>query len=127
MNNKIISIYNKKLSEITSLSQNRQLISTKRQNNSIVIRNNKTLISFSCNDYLGLSQNAQVLEASIKAIKKYGDKWWVGLEKDDPKLFDKLSFYDQLTNTVGRGFVCAKCLDKDSINWNKYRKNETTT
>ncbi len=72
MNNKIISLYNKKLSEITSLSQNRQLISTKRQNNSIVIRNNKALISFSCNDYLGLSQNAQVLEASIKAIKKYG-------------------------------------------------------
>ena len=72
MNKKIISLYNKKLSEIKSLSQKRQLISTKRQNNSVVIRNDKTLISFSCNDYLGLSQNAQVIEASIKAIKKYG-------------------------------------------------------
>ena len=72
MNKKIISLYNKKLSEIKSLSQKRQLISTKRQNDSVVIRNNKTLISFSCNDYLGLSQNAQVIEASIKALKKYG-------------------------------------------------------
>ena len=72
MNKKIISLYKKKLSEIKSLSQKRQLISTKRQNNSVVIRNYKTLISFSCNDYLGLSQNAQVIEASIKAIKKYG-------------------------------------------------------
>jgi len=72
MNKKIISLYNKKLFEIKSLSQKRQLISTKRQNDSVVIRNNKTLISFSCNDYLGLSQNAQVIEASIKALKKYG-------------------------------------------------------
>ena len=38
---------------------------------------------------------------------------------------DKLSFYDQLTCTVGRAFVCAKCLDKDNINWIKYRRNET--
>ena len=68
------------------------------------------------------------MEEKLKeAIKKYGDDWWVGLEKDNPKLMDELSFYDQLTNTVGRGFVCAKCLDKDAINWNKYRKNETTT
>ena len=40
---------------------------------------------------------------------------------------DKLSLYDQLVSTVGRGFVCAKCLDKDSINWIKYRKNEKST
>ena len=62
-----------------------------------------------------------------EAINKYGNEWWVGLEKDNPKLMDKLSFYDQLTCTVGRGFVCAKCLDKDSINWIKYRKNEKNT
>ena len=59
-----------------------------------------------------------------EAINKYGNEWWVGLEKDNPKLMDKLSFYDQLVSTVGRGFVCAKCLDKDNINWVKYRKNE---
>ena len=62
-----------------------------------------------------------------ESIKKYGDKWWVGLEKDNPKLMNKLSFYDQLVSTVGRGFVCAKCLDKDNTNWIKYRKNEKIT
>ena len=67
-------------------------------------------------------------EKEIKeAMEKYGEKWWVELEKDDPELFDKLSFYDQLTCTVGRAFVCAKCLDKDAINWNKFRKNEEIT
>ena len=59
-----------------------------------------------------------------EAINKYGNEWWVGLEKDNPKLGDELSFYDQLISTVGRGFVCARCLDKDNINWVKYRKNE---
>ena len=49
------------------------------------------------------------------------------MEKDNPKLMNKLSCYDQLVSTVGRGFVCAKCLNKDSINWKKYRKNEKIT
>ena len=62
-----------------------------------------------------------------EVINKYGDDWWVRLEKDNPKLMDELSFYDQLVSTVGRGFVCAKCLDKDYKNWNKFRKNETIT
>ena len=60
-----------------------------------------------------------------KAIEKYGPEWWVGLEKDDKKLMDDLSFYDQLTCTVGRGFVCAKCLDKDAINYKKYKYEST--
>ena len=59
-----------------------------------------------------------------ESINKYGNEWWVGLEKDNPELMNKLSFYDQLVSTVGRGFVCAQCLDKDNINWVKYRKNE---
>ena len=63
----------------------------------------------------------------LESIEKYGEKWWVGLEKNDPELFDKLSFYDQAVSTVGRGFVCAKCLDKDNVNWIKYRKNEEIT
>jgi len=59
-----------------------------------------------------------------EAINKYGNEWWVGLEKANPELLKKLSFYDQLVSTVDKGFVCAKCLDKDNINWIKYRKNE---
>ena len=72
MNNKIISIYKKKLSDIENLSQKRHIVNTIRKNNSLVTRNKKKLISFSCNDYLGLSQNSEVIEAGIRAIKKYG-------------------------------------------------------
>ena len=75
--------------------------------------------------FVAMSPIIPIREKKIKeAIEKYGDEWWVGLEKNDPKLMDKLSFYDQLVSTVGRGFVCAKCLNKDNINWNKFRKNE---
>ena len=61
-----------------------------------------------------------------EAINKYGNEWWVGLEKDNPKLMDELSFYYQLTCTVGKGFVCAKCLDKDATNYKKYRNEKIT-
>ena len=75
--------------------------------------------------FVAMSPIIPIREKKIQeAINKYGNEWWVGLEKDNPKLMDKLSFYDQLVSTVGRGFVCAKCLDKDNINWIKYRKNE---
>jgi len=57
MNSKIISLYKNKLSEINKLSQTRKLVLTNRNNNSIIERNDKKLISFSCNDYLGLSKN----------------------------------------------------------------------
>ena len=72
MNNKIISIYDKKLLKITNQSQKRHIVTTIRKKDSVVTRNKKKLISFSCNDYLGLSQNKEVIEAGIKAIKKYG-------------------------------------------------------
>ena len=75
--------------------------------------------------FVAMSPIQPRMEEQIQeAINKYGNEWWVGLEKDNPKLRDKLSFYDQLVSTVGRGFVCAQCLDKDNINWVKYRKNE---
>ena len=75
--------------------------------------------------FVAMSPIIPIREKKIQeAINKYGNEWWVGLEKDNPKLMDKLYFYDQLVSTVGRGFVCAKCLDKDNINWIKYRKNE---
>tara|TARA_B100001113_G_scaffold119966_1_gene98004 strand:+ start:551 stop:850 length:300 start_codon:yes stop_codon:yes gene_type:complete len=78
------------------------------------------------NTFVAMSPIQPKMEEKIqKAINKYGNEWRVGLKKDNPKLTDKLSFYDQLVSTVGRGFVCAKCLDKDNINWVKYRKNET--
>ena len=79
------------------------------------------------NSFVAMSPIQPKMEEQIQeARKKYGNDWWVGLEKDDPKLMNKLSFYDQLVSTVGRGFVCAKCLDKDAINYKKYRHEEIT-
>ena len=78
--------------------------------------------------FVAMSPIQPKMEKKIhEAIDKYGNEWWIELEKKDKKLFEELSLYDQLTCTVGRGFVCAKCLDKDSINWIKYRKNEKST
>ncbi len=37
-----------------------------------ICRGNKKLISFCCNDYLGLSCNSKVKKAAIEAVKKYG-------------------------------------------------------
>ena len=80
------------------------------------------------NTFVAMSPIQPKMEEKIQeAINKYGNKRWVELEKDNPKLMGKLSLYDQLVSTVGRGFVCAKCLDKDNINWIKYRKNEKIT
>ena len=80
------------------------------------------------NSFVAMSPIIPIREKKIKeSIEKYGEEWWIGLEKDNPELMNKLSFYDQLVSTVGRGFVCAKCLDKDAINWKKYRKNENIT
>ena len=77
------------------------------------------------NSFVAMSPIQPKMEEKIQeSINKYGNEWGVGLEIDNPKLRDKLSFYDQLVSTVGRGFVCAQCLDKDNINWVKYRKNE---
>ena len=78
--------------------------------------------------FVAMSPIIPIREKKIQeSIEKYGEEWWIGLEKENPKLMDKLSFYDQLVSTVGRGFVCAKCLDKDNVNWIKYRKNEEIT
>ncbi len=72
MNGSIIKIYEKKLENIAKLNQKRELIDSYRTTDSIIIRNKKKLISFCCNDYLGLTQNKDVIKASISATKKYG-------------------------------------------------------
>ena len=79
------------------------------------------------NSFVAMSPIQPKMEKKIQeVVKKYGDEWWIELEKDNPKLMDKLAFYAQLVSTVGRGFVCAKCLDKDAINYKKYRYEKIT-
>ncbi len=61
-----------KLKEISNKNQFRDLIVSDKKKDNIIIRNNKKLISFSCNDYLLLSKNKLVIKESINAAKKYG-------------------------------------------------------
>jgi len=68
----LANVASKKLQELTKNSLNRQLMESSRLENGYVTRNGKTCISFSCNDYLGLSQHAQVKQAAIDATLKYG-------------------------------------------------------
>ena len=76
--------------------------------------------------FVAMSPIQPKMEKKIhEAIDKYGNEWWIELEKKDKKLFEELSLYDQLTCTVGRGFVCAKCLDKDATNYKNYRHEES--
>ena len=56
--------------------------------------------------------------------KQYGEKWWDKEEEIGKKLIEEVMLYDQITNTVSKGIVCAECLDKDDELYNKFRKNE---
>ena len=47
----------------------RSLVETEREGGAIVTRRGRRLISFSCNDYLGLSQHPHVKAAAIAAIE----------------------------------------------------------
>jgi hypothetical protein len=73
--------------------------------------------------FTAMSPLIEKREIQLKEVeKKYGAEWWIGLEKDDPKLMDELSLYDQATCTIGRGIVCKECLIKDDKLYVKYRK-----
>ena len=50
----------------------RELHDTARDGGINIIRDGKKMVSFSCNDYLGLSQYSKVKMAAIVAIEKYG-------------------------------------------------------
>lgn len=63
-------------------------------------------------------------EDKILAENKNGKKWYEREDEIDPKLFDKLMFYDQLTCTIGKAYVCIECNKKEDKNYTKYRKHE---
>ena len=66
------NIASEKLQKLASQARKRSLITSERLSDARVIRDGKQLISFSCNDYLGLSHHPQVIESALKATKKYG-------------------------------------------------------
>jgi 8-amino-7-oxononanoate synthase len=61
-----------KIDELSAVSLMRTLKPTARLEGVWVERGGRRLVSFSCNDYLGLSHHPQVKAAAVKAIETYG-------------------------------------------------------
>jgi 8-amino-7-oxononanoate synthase len=61
-----------KLQALEESNLRRGLVETEREGGAIVMRRGRRLVSFSCNDYLGLSQHPDVKAAAIAAIETYG-------------------------------------------------------
>ena len=61
-----------KLAALDAKSLRRRLKPTRRHDGAVVERDGKRLISFSCNDYLGLSQHPAVRAAAAEAALNYG-------------------------------------------------------
>ena len=61
-----------KLTAIAKRNLRRTLHPTGRLPPIVAERDGRKLISFACNDYLGLSQHARVKEAAVQAIGRYG-------------------------------------------------------
>ncbi len=70
--NKINSFINKKLKEISRNNQFRKINDVQRKPKNQITINGKNAISFSCNDYLGLSLNRSVIKSAEAAINKFG-------------------------------------------------------
>ncbi len=68
----LVSYARAKMAEIAAGNLTRVLRPTARGDGLIVERGGKKLISFSCNDYLGLSRHPKVIAAAIEATKTYG-------------------------------------------------------
>ena len=61
-----------KLSQLEARGLRRGLVETARRDGATVERGGRTLVSFACNDYLGLSHHPQVLAAAHAALARHG-------------------------------------------------------
>src|SRR5271155_4757638 len=61
-----------KLSSLEARQLRRRLAETAREDGITVTRDGKRLLSFSCNDYLNLSQHPDAKAAAIAAIRRFG-------------------------------------------------------
>jgi 8-amino-7-oxononanoate synthase len=61
-----------KLAELERANLRRRLVDTTRLDGIWALRNGRRLLSFSCNDYLNLSQDPAVKAAAIDALQRYG-------------------------------------------------------
>ena len=67
-----MNLHETKLAALEAQSLRRELIATDRISASEVMRAGRRLVSFSCNDYLGLAQDPRVKAAAAAAIARYG-------------------------------------------------------
>ena len=68
-----IEVYaTEKLASLEAKHLRRVLIDTARDGDIWVKRSGKKILSFSCNDYLNLTQHPLVKEAAVSAIKAFG-------------------------------------------------------
>lgn len=65
-------ILTQKLQILEAKQQKRVLIPSVRHDGAYISRGGKDFISFSCNDYLGLSYHPKVIAAASEALQKYG-------------------------------------------------------
>jgi 8-amino-7-oxononanoate synthase len=72
MNDTLDLYAQEKLSALDRASLRRALVATERCDGAGVLRDGQRLISFSCNDYLGLAQHPRVKCAAMEAIERYG-------------------------------------------------------
>ena len=74
--NSLDAFANSKLAELECASLRRHFVETRREfrpeDGPIVVRDGRRLLSFSCNDYLNLSQHPAVKAAAVAAIEIYG-------------------------------------------------------
>jgi 8-amino-7-oxononanoate synthase len=61
-----------KLAKLDAEQLRRTLVPTERSRGAAVLRNGRNLVSFACNDYLGLSQHPDVIDAACKATRAHG-------------------------------------------------------
>src|ERR1700726_2246611 len=61
-----------KLAELERANLRRRLVDTTRLDGIWALRNGRRLLSFSCNDYLNLSQHPDIKAAAIEALQQYG-------------------------------------------------------
>jgi 8-amino-7-oxononanoate synthase len=61
-----------KLAALDQAALRRTLVATERGTDGNVLRDGRRLVSFSCNDYLGLAQHPRVKQAAVAAIERYG-------------------------------------------------------
>jgi len=61
-----------KLDDLKSRHPHRQLTGTFREDGIWVERDGRRLLSFSCNDYLNLTQHPKIKQAAVAAVERYG-------------------------------------------------------